>query len=214
MRKVYAIAILLPRFSPSFTVIHTPVSFKRNCDTLMETSEYGVACIIKTTIITIIPLSFSPSSSSLFSFFLFHATTGGEFDGFATRSDITLMSRDTPSLDTVTVDVHDVKCTWRRGEGCREEDTKIVSYRSVMHDSKGRRDSRTSFPDVSTVVYRLPRRWQKLKYTRTTDACVILRGNRLERLDPMVCACNKVNVHETFNRYSSNNSKVRNRWLL
>lgn len=64
------------------------------------------------------------------------------------------MSRDTPSLDTVTVDVHDVKCTWRRGEDCREEDTKIVSYRSVMHDSKGRRDSRTSFPDVSTVVYR------------------------------------------------------------
>lgn len=41
---------------------------------------------------------------------------------------------------------------------------------------------------VSRCIHRclsIARRWQKLKYTRTTDACVILRGNRLERLDPI-----------------------------
>lgn len=68
MTKVYAIAILLLRFSPSFIVIHTPVSFNRNCDTTMETSEYGVACIaiiIIITMITTILSSFLPSPLDL-----------------------------------------------------------------------------------------------------------------------------------------------------
>lgn len=115
MTKVYAIAILLLRFSPSFIVIHTPVSFNRNCDTTMETSEYGVACIaiIIITMITTILSSFL--SSSIFrrrSLPLSLPSHAREFEPSArkvvARSDITLMSRllTTPSLATVIVDAY------------------------------------------------------------------------------------------------------------
>lgn len=112
MTKVYAIAILLLRFSPSFTVIHTPVSFNRNCDTTMETSEYGVACIIIITIITTILSSFLPSIFRRRSLPLSLPSHAREFEPsarkVAARSDITLMSRllTTPSLATVIVDAY------------------------------------------------------------------------------------------------------------
>lgn len=57
------------------------------------------------------------------------------------------MLRDTPSLDVVIGHVGEMYIRGR-GEDCGEEDTKIVSYRFVMHDSKGRRDCRASFANI------------------------------------------------------------------
>lgn len=169
MTKVYAIAILLLRFSPSFTVIHTPVSFNRNCDTTMETSEYGVACIIIITIITTILSSFLPSIFRRRSLPLSLPSHAREFEPsarkVAARSDITLMSRllTTPSLATVIVDAY----------------TRGYENRSFVHDWKG---GVILVSQYTTYTFFIDRRKIKMHLERYAYniLCLDLRGNRLE----------------------------------
>lgn len=171
MTKVYAIAILLLRFSPSFIVIHTPVSFNRNCDTTMETSEYGVACIaiIIITMITTILSSFL--SSSIFrrrSLPLSLPSHAREFEPsarkVAARSDITLMSRllTTPSLATVIVDAY----------------TRGYENRSFVHDWKG---GVILVSQYTTYTFSIDRRKIEIhRHSFGIILCLDLRGNRLE----------------------------------